>query len=108
MSQAIILVVIGLLVYLALGDDIKRLLRRRTETYRVKYTRYLTRSVLVPALVFAALGVLMRDIFLTPVIFVVGGWLTYTRIRYEIAQSGAISPRMVSQLVIAFRGSIPA
>ena len=105
MIQIFILVMIGLLVYLAVGDDLKRLFRRRVESYRIKYTRYLTRSVMAPTLVFFVLGVLMRDIVLTPFLWLVGGGIAYFRIRQVIAQETSITPRDVSQLVIAFRGA---
>ena len=108
MNQLVILALLGLigvLVYLAVGDDLRRLLRRRTESYRVSYRQYLTRPVLIPAIVFAVLGVLMRDVILTPFLWALGGAVAYFRIRQTIAESETITPRHVAQLVMAFRGA---
>lgn len=105
MIQIVILVLIGLLVYLAVGDDLTRLLRRRTEGYRVKYSKYLTRSVLMPTIIFVVLGLLMRDIIITPFLWAIGGAIAYFRIRQKMAELETITPRQVAQLVIAFRSA---
>ena len=105
MIELAIVLIICLVVYMAVGDDLKRLARRRSETYRVKYTRYLTRSVLMPALIFFGMGLLMRNIILTPFLWVIGVGLTYLRIQQVMAVEGTITPRDVAQLVIAFRGA---
>jgi len=103
--QFLIVVVIGLLVYMAVGDDVNRIFRRRAEAYRDRYEKYVTRAILLPAIVFLALGLVMRDIVLTPFVWLVGVALTTLRVRQQISQAGVITPRMVSQLVIAFRAA---
>ena len=105
MIQFLIVVVIGLLVYMAVGDDVNRIFRRRAEAYRDRYEKYVTRAILLPAIVFLALGLVMRDIVLTPFVWLVGVALTTLRVRQQISQAGVITPRMVSQLVIAFRAA---
>jgi len=103
--QLAVLVLLALVVYLAIGDDVRRMLRRRTEGVRVKYTKYLTRGIILQSLVFVVLGVLMRDVFLTLYLFAVAGYLAYLRIKQEMVTQASITPRDVSQLVMAFRGA---
>ena len=75
------------------------------ESYRVKYTRYLTRPVMAPTLVFFLLGVVMRDAVLTPFLWLLAAGIAYFRIRQTIAQETTVTPRDVSQFVIAFRSA---
>ena len=83
MTQFLIILLIGFIIYLAIGEDVMRMLRRRTEGYRVKYTKYLTRAVVVPSLVFVVLGLLMRDVILTLYLFAIAAGLAYLRIRRD-------------------------
>lgn len=103
--QFLIVALIGLMIYLAIGADLTRLFRRRTEGARVKYSQYLTRPVITSALTYIVLGVLMRDAILTLFLFAVAAGLTYLRIKQMMAVSGTVMPRDVSQLVMAFRGA---
>lgn len=105
MIQLLILVVIGLVVYLAAGEEIGRTLRPRIRNYQVKYSKFLTRSVLLPAIVFAVLALLMRDIILTPFLLAVAALETYLRVQVVMVTATAITPRMVSALVLAFRAA---
>jgi len=103
--QVLIVVVIGLLVYMAVGDDLNRIVRRRSDSYRARYQKFVTRGIVLPTIIFLALGLVMRDIVLTPFAWAVGAAITYMRVRQQVSQAGTITPRMVSQLVIAFRAA---
>ena len=105
MITAVLVGLILLLIFLAIGEDFERIFRRRAEGYRIKYGQYITRPVVVPAIVFMALGILMADALLTPFLFVVAGAIAYIRIKELIQSAGTITPRDVTQLVMAFRSS---
>jgi hypothetical protein len=102
---AIILILIGLLIYLALGESGERLVRRRAESAWTRYGKYVTRPVIVPTVVFLGLAVLMRDWLLTPFLLVVAGLVAYVRIQEAIRDLNTIRVRQISQLVLAFRGA---
>lgn len=105
MIQLLVLLLVGLLIYFAVGEDIKRILGRRVEGYRVKYSKYVTRSVVTPALIFVALAVLMRDAILTPFVLAIAGGVIYFRVSQVIAATAGVSPRDILQMVIAFRAA---
>ena len=105
MNQLLGLALFGLLVYLALGDDLRRMIRRRGRSYQVKYTRYLTRATLMYPLIFAVLALLMRDVILTPFLLVIAVAIAYHRVQQAIEEASRIRVRQVLQLMIAFRGA---
>jgi Flp pilus assembly protein TadB len=97
--------VIVLLAYMALGEDLTRVARPRVRNYRLKYGKYMTRSVLIPAISFGVLGLLMRDIILTPFLLVLGGVIAWFRIQQAIAASEKVLARDVLQVVLGFRAA---
>jgi hypothetical protein len=103
--QFLVLLMVGVLIFYAIGEDTKRILSRRVEGYRVKYSKYLTRDVVTPALVFVALALLMRDVILTPYLLAVAAGVVYFRVSQVMARVGGIRPRDISQMVIAFRAA---
>ncbi|MBC7236411.1 MAG: hypothetical protein H5T69_11275 [Chloroflexi bacterium] len=105
MIQILVIALVGLLVYMAIGDDVSRIFRRRAEGYRLKYRQYITRDVVVPTVVLLVLGLFMRDVILTGFLWVLAAGVAYFRIRQVIARKSTITPRQVTQLVIAFRGA---
>ena len=105
MIPTLVALLVGLLIYFFIGDDVRRILGRRVEGYRVKYGKYLTRQVLTPAIIFVALAILMRDVILTPFILAIAVGIIWFRVSQVIALTGGISPRDVSQMVIAFRAA---
>ena len=105
MIQVVVVAFVALLVYMAVGDDLTRIFRRRAEGYRTRYSQYVTRDVIVPTVVLLALGLLMRDIFVTPFLFALAALVAYYKVRQVRSEKTAITPRQVTQLVIAFRGA---
>lgn len=105
MIQLVILVLIVLIAYMALGEDIARVARPRVRNYRIKYGRYVNSRVLIPVIAFGVLAVLMRDLIITPFLLVVGGFIAWFRIQQAIAASQKITARHVLQLVLAFRAA---
>jgi len=105
MIEFVLILLIILVLYLAIGEDVARALRPQIQGYKAKYSRYLTRPVVLPGLVFAVLGILMRDIVLTPFLLLIAGGVVYLRIRQLIATAERLTPRQISQLVLAFRGA---
>jgi hypothetical protein len=101
----VILVLFGLVVYMAVGEDVTRAARPHVRNFRAQNGKYLTRGVIVPGIVFAALALVMRDIILTPYLLAVGVFLVNFRLKTAKAQASTITPRHVSQLVLAFRGA---
>jgi hypothetical protein len=102
---AIILILVGLLIYLALGESGERLVRRRAESAWARYGKYVTRPVIVPTVIFLGLALLMRDWLLTPYLLVVAGLVAYVRIQEVIRELNTIGVRQITQLVLAFRGA---
>lgn len=105
MIELLILVLLVLVIYLAVGKDVGRVARPRLRNVQRKYRKYLTRNVVTPGLIFGALALLMRDIILSPFLLAVGAFLVYNRLKQAIAEAENITPRHVSQLVLAFRGA---
>jgi hypothetical protein len=99
------IVFIGLLIYMAVGDDVVRVSRRRTKEYRSKYTQYVTRDVVIPTAALVILGLFMRDLVLTGFLWALAAGVAAQRIRQVMARRRTITPRQVTQLVIAFRGA---
>jgi hypothetical protein len=103
--QIVALLLVGLLVYLALGNDVTRLVRPRVRNYQIKYRKYLTRSVIIPALVFGVLAIAMRDLVLSLYLLGIAGFIVYFRVQQAIIAEQKVTPRQVLQLVLAFRGA---
>jgi hypothetical protein len=107
--QIVILLLVALLVYLALGEDTtretERIARRRFQNWWARYGRYITRPVVLPTAVLLALALLMRDVVLTPFLLIVAAAVAYFRIQRIMVELNTITPRQVSQLVLAFRGA---
>ncbi|MFH1084464.1 MAG: hypothetical protein V1772_01700 [Chloroflexota bacterium] len=103
--QILVALLVLLLIYMAVGGDVTRVARRRGQGLWAQYGQFIRRSVVVPALVFLALGLLMRDLLLTPFLLAVAGAVAYYRIRQVIAALNTITPRQVSHLVLAFRAN---
>jgi hypothetical protein len=99
------IVFIGLLIYMAVGDDVVRVSRRRTKEYRSKYTQYITRDVVIPTAALVILGLFMRDLVLTGFLWALAAGVAVQRIRQVMAKRRTITPRQVTQMVIAFRGA---
>jgi hypothetical protein len=99
------IVFIGLLIYMAVGDDVIRMSRRRTKEYRSKYTQYITRDVVIPTTALVILGLFMRDLALTSFLWALAAGVATQRVRQEMAKRRTITPRQVTQMVIAFRGA---
>ena len=105
MIQLLVLGLIVLIVYLELGEDLMRVARPRVRNYRVKYGKYVSSRVLVPAIAFGILAVLMRDLIITPFLLAVGGLIAWFRIQQAVAASQKITARQVLQLVLGFRAA---
>ena len=109
MIQIVILLLVALLVYLALGEntarETERLARRRFQNLWARYGAFITRPVVIPTLVFVALALIMRDIVVTPFLLIVAAAVARYRVQQIIKSLGEISSRQVSQLVLAFRGA---
>jgi hypothetical protein len=99
------IVLVGLLLYMAVGEDIIRISRRRTKGYREKYTQYVTKDVVIPTAALLALGLFMRDLVLTSFLWALAVGVAILRIRQVMATRRTITPRQVTQMVIAFRGA---
>ena len=105
MIRILAIVFIGLLIYMAVGEDLVRISRRRTKEYRSKYTQYITKDVVIPTAAFLILGLFMRDLVLTTFLWALAAGVAIMRIRQVMATRRTITPRQVTQLVIAFRGA---
>ena len=103
--QILVILLVLLLLYVALGGDLTRVARRRAQSWQARYGKFVTRPVVVPTLVIIALGLLMRDIVLTPFLLVLAAAVAYYRIQQVIAELNTVTPRQVSQLVLAFRAN---
>ncbi len=105
MIRILAFVLIGLMVYMAVGEDVIRISRRRTKGYRSKYTQYVTRDVVIPTVALLTLGLFMRDLVLTSFLAALAAGVAMLRVRQVMATRRTITPRQVTQLVIAFRGA---
>jgi len=103
--QVVVLVLIGLVVYMALGEDLTRVARPRVRNYQIKYGKYVTPHVLIPAIAFGVLAVLMRDLIITPFLLAVGGFIAWFRIQQAVAAAEKITARQLLQLVLGFRAA---
>jgi hypothetical protein len=103
--QIVAILLGALLLYMAFGEDMLRATRPRVRNYRAKYARFITRPVVLPFLVFVALGALMRDWVLTPFLVAVAVLVAYARIRELMRTEEIITPRQILQLALGFRGS---
>ncbi len=101
--QWIAIVAVVILLFLAFGEDSTRMMRRRAQNYQVKYTQYIDRDMILQAGFFVVLGLLMRDIVLTPFLIIVGLGIGYYRIRQKLAAAGKIQVSQILQLALAFR-----
>lgn len=97
------IVAVAALLFLAFGQDTTRVVRRRAQNYQVKYAQYINRNMVLQAGFFILLGVLMRDIILTPVLIALGLAIAYYRIRQQVAAAGKITVAQILQLALAFR-----
>jgi hypothetical protein len=105
MIQILAIVLIGLLIYMAVGEDLIRIFRRRTKGYKNKYAQYITKDVVVPTAALLVLGLFMRDLVLTTFLWGLATGVAILRVRQVMAMRRTITPRQVTQLVIAFRGA---
>jgi hypothetical protein len=104
-TQTLVFLLVCAVIYLAVGEDLIRSLRPRARNYQVKYSRYLSRSVLIPFIIFSALALLMRDYILTPFLLAIGVFQVVIRIQQVIRDATKITSSMVLQLVLAFRSA---
>jgi len=93
----------GLLIYLAIGEQLERFARPRLRRIQAAMAPYFTRRTLMPlggAVIFALIypGVLLKLYFL-----IVGGLITYYLVRKRRKATEMIPPRQIVQLVLGFR-----
>jgi len=101
--QWVAIIAVIVLLFLAFGGDSTRIMRRRAQNYQIKYAQYVSRDMVMQTGFFIVLGLLMRDIVLTPFLIAVGLGIGYYRIRQKLAVAGKIQVSQILQLALAFR-----
>lgn len=99
------IVLLGLVVYMMMGEDTKRTMQRTTRGYWSRHKQYVTRDILLHPIYFVLLGVLMRDPVISSLLIALGLGIAYARIREAIIEAGKIKLDQILQLVLSFRAA---